>query len=165
MEPGRNKVRFSLCSPCPRFCRQSVGPPLENGLQPTTQAKRIKLAIVMPKAHAANVILSGYTSFLGVGVGVEEVFLGIRKTINRLDIRSCSNLAARQPTLCCTANQSLLKSFAPCDQVSIDSSKAQSCPGRFQKVGSHTGGGGDPLLGAQSVSGTACCAQKPLFSL
>ena len=79
------------------FCRQSVGPPLENGLQPTTQVTRIKLAIVMLEAHAANVILSEYTSFFGGGV--EEVFLGMRKTINRLDIRSCSNLAARQPTL------------------------------------------------------------------
>lgn len=52
----------------------------------------------MLEAHAANVILSEYTSFLGV-VGVEEVFSGIRKTINRLNIRSCSNLAARQPRL------------------------------------------------------------------
>lgn len=40
---------------------------------------------------------------------------------------------------CYPANQSLLKSFAPWDQVSTDSSKAHSCPGRFQKVGSHTG--------------------------
>ena len=36
----------------------------------------------MLEAHTANVILSEYTSVLG-GVGVEEVLLGIRKTISR----------------------------------------------------------------------------------
>ena len=57
------------------FCRQSVGPPLENGLQPTTQVTRIKLAIVMLEANAANVILSEYTSFFwGGGGGGRGIF-------------------------------------------------------------------------------------------
>lgn len=119
-EPGRNKVHFSLCSQCPWFC--SVGPPLEKSLQPTTQVKRIKLATVMLEAHAANAILSEYTSVLGVGV--EEVFLGIRKTVNRQIFEAAQTLRSVSPHSVLYCPQSLLTSFTAGDQVSTDSSKA-----------------------------------------
>lgn len=56
----------------------------------------------MLEAHAANVILSEYTSVLG-GVGVEEVFLGIRKMISRQISEAAQTLWSVCPHSCCTA--------------------------------------------------------------
>ena len=78
----------------------------------------------MLEAHAANALLSEHTFVWGLGgVGVEDVFLGIRKTINRQIFEAAQTLQSVSPH-CAVLAPKPLTSFTAGDQVSTNSSKA-----------------------------------------